>query len=261
MMEMYAYFFVQQSNQLTAWEKTLGESEDQQMIPLAAARLFAEVGTFAVLCAAHGFTNTTRQCARIHEELQRKHMIVKCGDVRVNLRELRQRFEDELKEVPFFQLSPEELEIYRNPSKSWERVVERFHDTRIDVEECSKCFAFGRYAAALFHVLLVAEYGVIALAKLLGVAGDKPGWGALDRLDKISAKPYKERTPLEQKYSKVLDSMMPFALSIKNQWRHKINHMENRLIWLNTDFSPEMAKDIIGAVRGFMDKLVTELPK
>jgi len=261
MMEMYAYFFVQQSNQLTAWEKTLGESEDQQLIPQLAVRLFAEVGTFGVLCAAHGFTSTTRQCTRIHEELQRKHMIVKCGDVRVSLRELRQRFEDELKEVPFFQLRAEELDIYRNPTKSWERVTDRWGDTRIDIEECSKCFAFGRYAAALFHVTLVAEYGVIALAKLLGVAGDKPGWGALDRLGKIADKPYKDRTPLEQKYSKVLEAMMPFALSIKNQWRHKIDHVENRLIWHNTDFSPQMAKDIISAVRGFMDKLATELPQ
>jgi hypothetical protein len=54
--------------------------------------------------------------------------------------------------------------------------------------------------------------------------------------------------------------MMPFAHSIKNEWRHKINHMENRLVWLDTDFSPQMAGDIINAVRGFMHKLATELP-
>jgi hypothetical protein len=261
MMELYAYFFVQQSNQLAAWEKALGETADSQMWPKAVAQLFAEVGTFGVLCAAHGFKITAQQCSRIHEELRPRVKLVKCGDVRVSLKELRQRFEDELREVPFFQLSSQELEMYRHPAKTWERVTERFRETRIDIEECSKCFVFGRYAASLFHVLLVAEYGVIALAKLLSVAGDKPGWGALDRLEKISAKPYRDRTPLEQKYSKVLDSIMPFALSMKNEWRHKISHVENRLVWQDSDFSPQMAKDIIGAVRGFMDKLVTELPE
>jgi hypothetical protein len=261
MMELYAYFFVHQSNQLAGWEKALGETEDSAMWPRPTEQLATEVAAFGTLCIKHKFTNTAHQCARIHEELQRKGRGLKCSDVRSRLTELRQRFEDELKNVPFFQLSNQELDMYRHPDKDWERVIERFGQTRIDIEECSKCFTFGRYAASLFHVLLVAEYGVIELAKLLEVAGDKPGWGALERLKAISAKPHKERSQLEKKYSSVLDSIMPFALSIKNQWRHKISHVENRLVWQNTDFSPEMARDIIGAVRGFMDKLAFELPK
>lgn len=154
-----------------------------------------------------------------------------------------------------------EADLYSHPDRDWERVFNRFPKTLIDIEESSRCFAFGRYAAALFHVLLVAEYGVIALAKLLEVAGDKPGWGALERLEKLSAKPYKDKSDLEKKYSAVLEGIMPFALSIKNQWRHKISHVENKLVWEDTDFSPRMAEDIIGAVRGFMDKLANDLPK
>lgn len=139
-------------------------------------------------------------------------------------------------------------------------MIQRFPGVQIDIEECSKCFAVGRYAASLFHALLVAEYGVIKLAKRLGIAGDKLGWGDLQRLERIAAKPYKERSDLEQKHSKLLDEIMPFALSMKNQWRHKISHVENKLVWIDTDFSPQMAKDIIGAVRAFMDKLATGLP-
>jgi hypothetical protein len=261
MMEIYAYFFIEATNQLTAWEKTLGEDDRKTLMkPEYAAQLFAKVGTFGALCAAHGFRSSVQQCVRIHEDMQSKKMLVKCGDIRIDLRELRRRFEDELKALPFFQLSMEELGLYKSPKQKWEKVIKRFPKTQIDIEESARCYAFGRYAASLFHALLVAEYGVIVLAKLLQVAGDKPGWAALERLERISDKPYKDRSPLEQKYSSVLDGMMPFAHSIKNEWRHKINHMENRLVWLDTDFSPQMAGDIINAVRGFMHKLATELP-
>jgi len=263
MMELYAFFFVQAMNKLVAWEKTLGESQnrDTQMKPEYAVQLFSEIGTFGVLCLTHQFKSTSQQCGRITEDMKAKKVLLQCGTVRDDLRELRRRFEDYLKEEPLFQLSLKELELYRSPGRDWEKVISRFPKTRVDIEESSKCYAFGRYAASLFHVLLVAEYGVVALAKLLSVAGDKPGWGSSDRLERISEKPYKQRSPVEQKYSSVLDSVMPFAFSMKNEWRHKISHVENKLEWLDTDFSPKMAGDIIGAVRGFMDKLAHELPK
>ncbi len=125
-----------------------------------------------------------------------------------------------------------EADLYSHPDRDWERVFNRFPKTRTDIEESSKRFAFGRYAAALFHILLVAEFGVVSLAKLLNVAEDKPGWGALERLERISVKAHKDRSDLEKKYSAVLDGVAPFALSIKNQWRHKISHVENKLVWL-----------------------------
>jgi hypothetical protein len=174
---------------------------------------------------------------------------------------LRTRFQDDLKSEAFLHLSLEEKHLFYVPEDKWEAVIRRFPKVQIDVDECSKCFALGRYAASLFHALLVAEYGVIALAKVLGVAGDRPGWGSLDRLERIAAKPYKERSKIEQENSKLLDEIMPFAFSMKNQWRHKISHVENKLVWIDSDFSPQMARDIIGAVRGFMDKLATSLPK
>jgi hypothetical protein len=262
MMELYAYFFVQATNQLTAWEKTLGEDDREFVVrPDAAARLFAEVGTCYCLCMTHEFTSTAQQCVRIHEDMKARQMIVKCGDLRIDLRELRRRFEDELRGKPFFQLFPPELELYKSPSKGWESVIERFPQTRIDIEECSKCMAFERHAAALFHVLLVAEFGIIQVARLFNVAGDKPGWGCLDRLARISDKKWQDKSPTEQQYSDFLKGLLPLAVSIKDTWRHKISHVDNRLEWLDTDFSPEVAREIISATRGFMRRLAVDLPK
>jgi hypothetical protein len=194
------------------------------------------------------------------QRLEAGNIVISCLDLRDDLRELRRRVEDDLKSEVFMHLSIQEAALYNYPNREWEQVIQRFPETQIDIEECSKCFALERYGASLFHVLLVAEYGIVKLAKLLGVAGDKPGWGALGRLEKIAQKPYRDRSPLEQQHSSVLDGMMPFAHSIKNEWRHKISHVENKLQWQDTDFSPKMAGHIISAVRGFMDKLASDLP-
>jgi hypothetical protein len=90
-------------------------------------------------------------------------------------KELRGRLDDELFGTLFFSLDTSESEQYSNPTKDWEQVIKTWPKTQIDIEESSKCYACSRYAAAIFHVLLVAEFGVIEVAKLLGVAGDKPG--------------------------------------------------------------------------------------
>jgi hypothetical protein len=48
---------------------------------------------------------------------------------------------------------------------------------------------------------------------------------------------------------------------MKESWRHKIDHVANKLEWMDTDFSPEVANEIITATRGFMRRLAAELPK
>lgn len=262
MMEFWASMFVECSNKMNAWEKVVGEADrEATMNRVAATQIYAEVQSFGLLCLQHQLTSTHQQCYRIADNLQARLMNVSCGSMRDDLRELRRRFADDLKSEFFLHLSSKEAALYKSPELDWDKVIRRFPKTQIDVEESGKCFALGRYAASLFHVLLVAEYGVVSLATLLGVAGDKPGWGALDRLEKIVAKPYRDRTDVEEKYSSILEGLLPFAHSIKNQWRHKISHVENKLVWQDTDFSPVMAWDIIGAVRGFMDKLANDLPK
>jgi hypothetical protein len=173
--------------------------------------------------------------------------------------ELRGRLDDELFGTLFFSLGGTEVGYYGNPTKDWEHIIKTWPKTQIDIEESSRCYACSRYAAAIFHALLVAELGVIEVAKLLGVAGDKPGWGALDRLEKILNKPYKERSPIEQTHSELLNHILPLMLAMKNSWRHKISHVDDRLKWLDTDFSPQLAEEIMKAIRGFMRQLATEL--
>lgn len=261
MLDFYADTFVHALTQFGAFELRLGEEAQKLIKPHILNQLYAEIAGLGSDCVLHGFKSSAQQCGRIVESMERAGKTLTCGQVRDELRDLRKRFEDDIKSELFLHLSLEEAELYRFPAKEWQKVIERFPKVQIDVEEGAKCFALNRYAASLFHVLLAAEYGVIELATLLGVAGDRPGWGSLERLEKITAKPYSSRSALEQEHSKLLESVIPFAHSIKNQWRHKINHVDNKLVWIDTDFSPQMARDIISAVRGFMDKLASDLPK
>jgi len=39
-----------------------------------------------------------------------------------------------------------------------------------------------------------------------------------------------------------------------------LSHVDNKIVWLDTDFSPGLAEDIISAVRGFMRTVAAGLP-
>src|ERR1039458_206869 len=197
--------------------------------------------------SSYGLPGAAKKCQRIQQHLESRKMAVNYGELESLLRELRERLEDDLQAVVFLGLSLDESRLYKEPLKDWQEVMSRFSRVRHDVEESSKCFALQRYSAAIFHVLLVAEYGIIKVAELFGVAGDKPGWGALDRLQRINDQKRKDKSPLEQEHAKFLENLLPLATAIKDSWRHKISHIDNKLEWMDTDFSPEVASEIISA--------------
>jgi hypothetical protein len=173
---------------------------------------------------------------------------------------LSNNLEKEMSLKKYFAMSHEAAATYVRPLKGWEVVVNRWPRTQLDIEESAKSFAFGRFAAAIFHVLLVAESGVIEVADLVEASGDKPGWGCVDRLRRILDKKYSDRSPVEQKHSAFLKENVDMMTAMKDSWRHKITHVDNRLVWLDPDFSPDIASEIIASARGFMRRLAQELP-
>jgi hypothetical protein len=171
-----------------------------------------------------------------------------------------QSIADECSLRTYFSLDSREAEKYANPLQDWESVVTRFGKVTNNVIESAKCMALERYGAAVFHILLVAEYGVIKISDELGVSGDKPGWASLKRLQDLIRDPYPKRSALAQKHSALLENVVPLALVVKDSWRHKLTHVDNQIVWMDTDFSPQVAEEIIAATRGFMRKLAQELP-
>jgi hypothetical protein len=183
------------------------------------------------------------------------------SEVLARTHEILRAIHAESETVLFLSIPREDVEWYRAPFTDWEAMLARWLELKGNIEECSKCVALERYGAAVFHVLLVAEFGVIKVSELFEVEGDRPGWGAVDRLHRITLKPHKDRTAVEVANFDLLSKLVPLMQAIKTSWRHKLDHVDNQIVWLDTDFSPKVAKEIISAVQGFMRILAKELPE
>jgi len=263
MLQFYANLFVKNLNEITA-AQALFRAAQATSHPSADdySLLYAQVAAIAIDCKMYGLKSALDKCASIREQLERRKLAVTCGDIHHWLADLRERLESDLSREYFLELSQKEAELYKSPAgPDWRDAIWRFRRIKYNVEEANKCFALGRYGAAVFHILLVAEFGVIEVAKLFGVEGDKPGWGSLERLEKINKTHPKERSLIELEHAEFLKNVIPLASAIKDSWRHKISHVDNQLEWVDTDFSPQVASEIISATCGFMRRLAADLPR
>jgi hypothetical protein len=175
--------------------------------------------------------------------------------------ELQRTIRREMKAVVFLYVPAEDAKWYKEPLKDWDAVVNRWPKMTTNISESSRCFALGRFGGSIFHILLVAEFGVILVGDLLGVSGDKPGWGCVNRLEKILKTEHKDRSLLGQQHSHLLKEIVPMIAAVRDSSRHKISHVDNQLVWLDSDMSPQIASEVISATRGFMRRLAAELPQ
>lgn len=177
------------------------------------------------------------------------------------LADIRERLADELSTKLFFQLPYSRKQLYEKPREKWEKVIDKFPETITDIEEMAKCFALSRYAASIFHSLLVVEAGLIRLGNAIGVADPKPGWDAtskkLAQLVNDGHARYPEHLPIT---FAVCEQINQSVQTMKHAWRNKVNHVAGKLIVLQSDFSPDIAEEIIVATRSFMRRLAADLP-
>jgi hypothetical protein len=177
-----------------------------------------------------------------------------------NIKKAIMTVEDELSLRSYFAFEPKEADYFNKPWAGWEAVTSKYGETIRDIEEMSKCFAFCRYTAAMFHAMQVAEWGAIKLGDYLGVVDPKKGWGATrSRLSELVKGGHtKLPASLAAKWD-FIEQMNRQIDSMALAWRHKVDHAANHLaIVPNTDFTPDIAEHIIGAVRVFMLRLVDE---
>jgi hypothetical protein len=166
--------------------------------------------------------------------------------------ELGGRLYDEMGGRHFWALTISETAYYRNPHKGWEEAIAKFPASITDVEEASKCFALSRYAAAVFHSLQIVEIGLIDLGRVIVATDPQTGWNATtNRLNKILATKYPDRTPFQQQHSQFLEQISATIEALKSAWRNKISHAHDKLVLLTSDFTPEVAEEILLASRSF----------
>jgi hypothetical protein len=183
------------------------------------------------------------------------------GAIKPLAEELKGRLVDETKDKVFFRMTLRESDFFNQPMRGWEASTTRFPNILDDVEEASKCFALSRYAAAVFHSVQIVEAGLIELGIFLKVSDPKSGWTAISKaLHAVIQKPHKDRTIFEKRNFPFLEQTSGTVEALKNAWRNKISHSHGKLTLLTTDFSPDVAEEILMATRAFMRRLTEGLP-
>lgn len=182
------------------------------------------------------------------------------GKLQNATQELYGRLLDEMGGQYFLSLDASEASRFEEWESGWEKIIERFPESMRDIEEMNKCFALGRYTASMFHALHVAEWGAIKLGEFIGAEDPKKGWGATERRLRALINGGHQNLPpcLSEKFE-FLEQMNREIDSMILAWRHKVDHAANRLaIVPNAEFTPDIAKHIISAVRIFMHRLIEE---
>jgi hypothetical protein len=212
-------------------------------------------------CKSLGLVASMVSAERIVKMLSNKR--VDAGKFRDLAIELQDRMIDEMSATRFLALTVKEAAYYDSPTAGWQGVLERFPETTRDVEEMNKCFALGCYTAAMFHALHVAEWGAIKLGDYVGVTDPKKGWGPTEKALREIVKGGHSNLPLALAGKfEFLEQMNREISSMVLAWRHKVDHAANHLyIVPNTDFTPDIAEHIIGAVRIFMQRLIEGIPE
>ncbi len=207
----------------------------------------------------YGFSLSGKMISRLRRMLENPETTY--AQLNLLVSDLHSRLIDEMETKFFFILDSNEAEHYKHPMKGWERVLDRFPQIQVDIEEATKCFAFKRYAAAVFHSLQIVESGVVELGKFIGVQDSKAGWSATtNQLQKLVAKKYSERNDFEKEHCEFFEQVHATVEALKNAWRNKISHVQGRLVLMTADFSSDVAEEILFASRAFMGRLATGLP-
>jgi hypothetical protein len=179
--------------------------------------------------------------------------------VAVGVEETERNIRREMDSVLFFYIPTESAERYTDPSRGWEPILKRWPKLKAEIEQSSRCFAFECFPAALFHIFLVAEFGVIQVCDLVGKSGTKPGWSCVQTLEEL-LRDTARRNALNPDHTKILDHFVPQMRSLRDA-RHTLTHLRAEVDYLVKGADPRTASDLIGATRRFLSGIAKALPQ
>lgn len=167
-------------------------------------------------------------------------------------RELHLRFEDELARQLCFIVPRDKAKFYEGPHLFGDKVSEAFPSATLDIEEAGKCLALHRGTAAVFHLMRVTEAGLRQAAQALGIPY-APSWESyLRQLNAELSKEWKDKSPAWRKREPFYRDVHAHLHAVKLAWRNPTMHIVQH-------YTPDVAEEIFGAVRGFMRHLSTKL--
>jgi hypothetical protein len=172
---------------------------------------------------------------------------------------IRDMIERELKDRRVLCIETEKAEYYESTKALFGmQVPMKFPDAVADIKEAGSCYATGRNTACVFHLMRVAEHGLRALARQLGVSLKHPtdlaDWKTIidhaeRNLDALrnEAKTHQRENDLNF-YGEALIQFEAF----KDAWRNHVSHARS-------GYDEHQAMGIFVHVRSFMERLATRL--
>ncbi len=169
------------------------------------------------------------------------------------VQELDRRIRDELTDRVLFYVPPERAALYDEFRKGWEAALMKF-PIAADVEEAQKCYVFERWTGCVFHLMRVAELGVNALGKHLGVSNatlERP-WGDVvkEAGDKVRVMPH--RTSADKAKQSEAAALVDYLFQVNLAWRIPSMHPARTP---GDKYTEEEATDAIARLKSFMRAL------
>jgi hypothetical protein len=122
---------------------------------------------------------------------------------------------------------------------------EGFSEAMYDAGEAGNCFAFARFTACVYHLMRVAEYGLVSVATALGVPDEKTakGWDGSIRGIESAIKAITSTKPTDdwQDRVKTYSDLCSWFTTIKTGWRNPVSHIPRM-------YSEETARGMFSAV-------------
>lgn len=177
---------------------------------------------------------------------------VSYSDIAQYLGELHNRFYDELNRQLCFLVPREQAKLFSTPQIFGAEVAERFQSAATDIEEAAKCLALQRGTASVFHLMRVMEVGLKAVAAALGIPY-APSWESyLRQIQSEIDKPWKRKSKKWKEAERFFRDVLANLHAVKVAWRNPTMHIVNH-------YTPETAREVFDAVKGFMRHLATTL--
>ena len=165
---------------------------------------------------------------------------------------IRERLEDELKNLSFFYVEPSRIRFYDKTPPDGDGITASFPSAEYDLREAGNCLSLDRFTATVMHSMRALEPGLDALADVLGIKRGNSGWGRdLNNLQTAwSAKSSDQSTPNWMRL------IFPPALA---EFRYFAEAWRNRSMHARARYGEEEAGRVLEHVLSFLRILAPKL--
>jgi hypothetical protein len=191
--------------------------------------------------SASGFRHTTIKAHQVRDRMEVNPRLFDSSSLAAEMRSLEGDLASDMMDCVFVQVVRDATPFFENPELLGQGVLQGFPDCHEDIVSVGNCIAVGLGTSAVFHLMRIAEMGLRAFARHLGlirvVADKKRGktipmeyaqWEkVLNQLgEKIETKISRLRPgPSKQKQQEFYYSALNEVSSFKDAWRNHVMHV------------------------------------